>query len=127
MDVKAIYKIPALKHAFFIVSSLDEFSEKSEETQKSKIRMEYFEHILHSKDCTLPIEIQQWTLKVMSHTDFVSAIKRRNPIGQVLSNQTSCEDPELELLAINLTKNSSGLETKELSFTEDADIIEVFI
>ncbi len=127
MDVKAIYKIPALRHAFLIVSSLDEFSDKSESNQESKTQMEYFERILHLKDCTLPTETQQWTLKVMSQTDFVSAVKRRNPIGQVLSNQTSCEHPELELLAINLTKTLDGLEKKELSFTEDADIIEVFI
>lgn len=127
MDVKAIYKIPDLRQIFLIVPSLDELSDKSQTNQESKTQTEYLEHILHEKSCILPIEIQQWTLKVMSHKDFVSAIKQRNPKGQVLSNQSSLNDPELELLAINLIKTSSDNESKNLSFIDESEIIEVFI
>lgn len=127
MDVKAIYKIPALKHAFIIVSSLDEFSENSSSFQESRTRTEYLERILRSKNCTQPKAIRPWTLKVMSQSDFLLALRRHKPTLEVLPSQTSYDDPELELLAINLVKTESGLEQKELSFTEEADIIEVFI
>lgn len=127
MDIKAIYRIPALRHAFLIVSSLDEFCDNSQAYQENKTHTEYLERILRSKNCTQPKAILPWTLKVMSQSDFVLALRRNRPTTEVLPSQTSYNDPELELLAINLVKTESGLEKKELSFTEDADIIEVFI
>ncbi len=127
MEIKAIYKIPALRHAFLIVSSLDEFCDNSPSSQENRTRTEYLERILRSKNCMQPKAIQQWTLKVMSQSDFVSALKRNKSTAGVLTNQTSYNDPELELLAINLNKNDPNNETKELSFIEDSDVIEVFI
>lgn len=127
MDVKAIYKIPALKHAFIIVSSLDEFDDKPRSNQESRTRTEYFEHILRLKYNNQPKEVLPWTLKVMSHEDLLSALKRNKPTRLKSPNQTSSDNSELELLAINLVKTECGVETKELSFIEDTDIIEVFI
>lgn len=127
MEIKAIYKIPALRHAFLIVSSLDEFCDNSPSCQESKTRTEYLEHILRLKNYTQPKAIPQWTLKVMSQSDFVSALKRNKSTTEVLTNQSSFNDPELELLAINLTKTDPNNEQKELSFMQDSDVIEVFI
>ncbi len=133
IKIKGIYKLPAVKHIFFIVSSLQEFSDGARSSKESKRRMEYFERILQSKDHTPPKVTPLWKLKVMCETDFLSALKQYNPTGRVSSNR-SCHNPEdLELLAINLCKTplSSPEKTfhtpKVLSVVPDEDIIEVFI
>lgn len=132
IEIKGIYKLPAIKHAFFIVSSLDEFSDNLQSCQESKRRMEYFEHILQSRDHKPPKVTPQWTLKVVSEHDFVSVLKQYSPTGQVLPIHSSDNPEFLELLAINLLKNPDRVDptletTKVLSCVSDDDVIEVFI
>lgn len=131
MKITGIYKLPEIKHAFLIVASLDEFSDNSKLSQESKRRMEYFEHILRSKENKKTKDIPQWTLKVVSEKDFLTVLKQQHPKGLISSNQSSPNPEYLELLAINLlktSKNESELkQRKTLSLIPDEDIIEVFI
>lgn len=125
ISIIGIYKIPAIKHAFFIVSSLKEFSGNSRRLPENKRRMEYFEHILRCK--------HQWTLKLMSESDFLTVLKQHKPKGIVSPNQSSCSPASLELLTINLAKTPENCldwaytSKKILSVIPDEDIIEVFI
>lgn len=133
MMIKGIYKLPAIKHAFFIVSSLEEFEVSLIESLDNKKRMEYFEHILRSKDHICPKEIPLWTLKVVSESEFLKVLEQHMPKGKVSSNLSSHNPECLELLAINLIKTpekSSDLPpstSKVLSVMAEDDIIEVFI
>lgn len=132
MEIKGIYKLPKIKHVFFIVPSLDEFSDSPKPCRESKRRMEYFGRILRSKDHKTPKATPHWTLKLVTVSDLETILKQHNPIGQVSSSQT-CDNPEyLELLAINLVKTPNSLDCsqdsqKVLSCVSDEDIIEVFI
>lgn len=133
ISIRAVYKIPELKHMFFIVEPLGSSYDCLKESLGSKKRREYIEQILRSKDRSIPKETQQWTLKIVPADDFLSAIEQNKPRELVSSNQSSQNPEKLELLAINLTKtppNSSDwtLKTpKALSVIPDEDIIEVFI
>ncbi len=133
MILRGIYKIPSVRHAFFIVSSLQEFSEHSLVSQENKKRREYFAHTLLSRDRKHPKVAPQWKLKVMSENDFLSVLRRQKPIRQVSSNRSSDYPEELELLAINLLRNSendldwTSNTPKVLSVVPGEDIIEVFI
>lgn len=133
MFIRGIYKLPVLKHAFIIVDSLEGLSDSLQPSQGHKKRMECFERILRSKDRSIPTDTQQWTLKIMSESDFVKVLEQHNPKGRVSSNQTSCNPEHLELLAINLLKAPEILSDwtlvspKVLSSIPDEDIIEVFI
>lgn len=131
--IKGIYKLPAIKHAFFIMSSLEDFGGNSAESPDSKKRMEYFEHILQLRDHICPKEIPLWTLEVVSESEFLKVLEQRMPKGKVSSNLSSHNPECLELLAINLIKTpeqSSDLALKTptvLGVIPDEDIIEVFI
>lgn len=133
ISIKGIYKIPAARHAFFIVPSLDSFGEDIGSSQESKKRMEYFEHILQLKDHMPPKVIPRWKLKLMSEDDFLSALKQQIPTRQVSSNPSSHNPEDLELLAINLVETPENPldwtfnTPKVLCAVPDEDIIEVFI
>jgi len=126
MKIIGIYKLPVIKHAFLIVSSLDEFSDSSQPSPESKRRMGYFGHILRSKENKKTKATLQWTLKVVSEKDFLTVLRQQHPKGLISSNQSSHDPEYLELLAINLLKTSKG-ESKTLSLIPDDDVIEVFI
>lgn len=94
--------------------------------------MEYFEHILRSKDHTPPTVTRQWTLKVVSERDFLRVLEQRMPTAKESPSQSSYNPECLELIAINLLKTpenpSRSLNTPTvLSKIPDEDIIEVFI
>ena len=131
MWIKAIYKLPQLKHMFFIVAPLEESSVIEQPLLGSKRKREYFERILRSKDHIGPREAQQWTLKIVSESDFSKVLEQHRPIGQELSNPSSHSPEYLELLAINLLKtpasSRASQNSKVLSVVPDEDIIEVFI
>jgi hypothetical protein len=133
ISVRGIYKIPQVRHIFFIVEPLDIPYDSLREQLSSKQKMEYFEHILRLKHHRTPKEAEQWTLKIVPADDFLSAIKQCNTKGQVSSNQSSHNPEELELLAINLVKTPPNSvhwtfnTPKVLSGVPDEDIIEVFI
>lgn len=133
MMIRGIYKLPAIKHTFLIVSSPADDQTNEETWQENKRRMEYFEHILESKDHMLPKEVQLWRLKVVCECDFLSVIEQKRPTEKVSSSQSSKNPEMLELLAINLLKTPSRLPsatqqtTKFLCNVPDEDIIEVFI
>lgn len=133
MWIRALYKIPEMKHIFFIVKPSDSSYDCLKASKRHKKRREYFEHILRSKDHRSPKCTLQWTLKIVPMSDFLSAIEQNNPKELISSNQSLQNPQKLELLAINLTKilhNSSDwtLKTpKALSMVPDEDIIEVFI
>jgi len=128
-----IYKLPTVRHVFFIVSSLHDFLDSLSLSEENRIRREYFERILRSKDRIRPKVSLQWTIKVVCVHDFLKAIKRRIPKGKVLPSQSSHNPEELELLTINLAKTHQSdlartFDTpKVLSAIPDDDIIEVFI
>lgn len=133
MMLRGIYKLPAIKHTFLIVSSPEEELEPEMMLRENRRRREYFEHILVSKDRMLPKEVLLWRLKVVSEDDFLSVIRQQDPREKVSSSQ-SLNNPEmLELLAINLLKTPSNLPsgtqstTKFLCDIPKEDIIEVFI
>ena len=132
-SIRAVYKIPEMRHLFVIVKPPNSICDCSKASQTRKKRREYFEHILRSKDRSSPKVTQQWTLKIVQEDDFLSAIEQNTPREIVSSNQSSQNPEKLELLAINLIKtlpNSSGctLNTpKALCMIPDEDIIEVFI
>ena len=133
LSIMGVYKIPAVRHVFIIVSSLHEFLDSLSLSEENKTRREYFERILRSIDRIRPKVSLQWTIKVVGVHDFLKAIKQRIPKGKVLPSQSSNNPEELELLAINLakTRQSSPDRTfdtpKVLSAIPDDDIIEVFI
>lgn len=130
--IRGIYKIPAIRHTFFIVNSFEEPSDSIQPYRESKRRMAHFEHILRSKDRRTPKVAQQWKWTVVEEQDFLRVLERSMPTKEVSSNQ-SCYSPDhLELLAINLLKTPDSLvfphdTPKVLSCVPDEDIIEVFI
>ena len=127
-----IYKLPAIKCAFFIVSTLWDVSGKQTSSQEHDKRIRQLEHILRSKDHTCPKASQLWKYVVVEQNDFLRVLEQSMPRKQGETNQ-SCYSPEhLELLAINLLKTPRDrrrtYETpKVLSCIPDEDIIEVFI
>lgn len=133
IDIKAIYTVPSLKHAFFIMSSFEGSYNKYELLKESKKRMEYFEHILLMKGNIRPKDIPQWTLKVMNEGEFLLALAQQDPTGTISTSLSFENHKTLEQLVINTTKNlpnSSELTLKTpkfLSVIPDEDIIEVFI
>lgn len=130
--IRGIYKIPAIKHTFLIVDSLEDVSDSTPLYRESKRRMAHFEHILRSKDRTCPKVALQWKWTLVEEQDFLRVLERSMPTKEVSSNQ-SCYSPEhLELLAINLLRTRDSLvfphdTPKVLSCVPDEDIIEVFI
>ena len=133
LSIIGVYKLPVLRHVFLIVDSLHDFLDSLIQSEENKIRTEYFEHILRSKDRKCPKVGLQWTIRVVCVHDFLMAIKQYIPKGRVLTNRTSHSPEELELLAINLVKtHPPSLDKpfhtpKVLSPVLDEDIIEVFI
>ena len=130
--IKGIYKIPAIRHAFFIVDSLSELEGEPLSPSSFAEGKEYFEHILESKDHICPKEAQQWKLRVVSSEQFLQVLEKCTPKGLVSPNQSSRNPEYLELLAINLLKtpvsNPDSLHTsKYLGVVPDEDVIEVFI
>lgn len=129
--IRGIYKLPAIKHAFFIISSLQDFSGNSQ-LRESKKRMGYFAKVLKWKDQEHPKVTQKWKLIVIEQQEFLKVLECSLPTRESSSSQ-SCYNPEdLELLAINLLKTPESLffphdTPKVLSFVSDEDIIEVFI
>ena len=127
-----IYKLPAIKCAFFIVSTLADVSGKQTSSLEHDKRIRQIENILRSKDYTFPKASQLWKYIVIEQNDFLWVLEQSIPRKLGETNQ-SCYNPEhLELLAINLLKTPRDLrrtyETpKVLSCILDEDIIEVFI
>ena len=130
--LKAVYRIPQIKHVFFIMSFSDEVLDNSMLSLQNKKRREYFEHILQSKHHIKPIEAQQWRLKTMLESDLVKAIEHYTP-KELESSNPSYSDPEsLELLTINLLKKEYPEDDfyhtyKGLGRIQNEDIIEVFV
>ena len=130
MMIKGIYKVPAIKHAFFIISSPDKISEEIglEEVEK---RNKHLEHILLSKNYICPTEIESWTFEVLFEKNFLRVLSTcMSRVG--ISSKISSHNPAcLELLAINLVKTNkepSDLKTpRMLGVADDEDVIEVFI
>ncbi len=128
--IRGIYKLPAIKHTFFIISSLQDFSGNSQ-LRESKKRMGYFAKVLRSKDKEYPKVTQKWKLIVIEQQEFLKVLECSLPKRKSSSSQ-SCYNPEdLELLAINLLKTPEPFLThdtpKVLSCVSDEDIIEIFI
>lgn len=131
--ITGIYKIPSIKHAFFVVSSLKNLFSDSEFYHECKRRMQYFDKILRLKERIYLCGNEKWNLKVISQRDFLSVLEKYMPLGQI-SNCNSCNFPEsLELLSINLIKSrelspSCSHDTlKGLCRVANEDIIEIFI
>jgi hypothetical protein len=130
MWIRAIYKLPEIRHVYFIVSPQEGDEESGLILKESTRKRECFEQILRSKDRTFPSTAQQWTLALLSESDFLKVIEQHQPREPGSSNQSSHSPEYLELLAINLLKTPSSrtLETpKFLSPIPSEDIIEVFI
>ena len=131
--IRGIYKIPAVNHTFFIVNSLEDFSDSTQTYRESKRRMAHFERILRSKDRTNLKEAQQWKLIIVEEQEFLRVIECSMPTKEVSSSQSRYNLKHLELLTINLLKTpvSPGDWTfstpKKLSVIPEEDIIEVFI
>jgi hypothetical protein len=132
-SILGIYKLPGIKHVFFIVSSLSEFFANIKMSKGSVVKTIDFEHIHLSKNHIKPIRSQQWSVKVVSEHNFLNSLKQYIPTDKVSSNQSSHIPVDLELLTINQLKTpvSSPEMTfhtpKVLSVVPDSDIIEVFI
>jgi len=128
-----VYKIPAVKHAFLIVSSIPLDLDTLEELSENTNRMEYFDHILRLKDQVGRKNIPRWTLKVLTPDEFLEVLERHKPLESRSTNQSSHNPESLELLAVNLLKDldddrPNACETpKVLCCVPDEDIIEVFI
>ncbi len=133
ISIMGIYKLPTVRHVFFIVSSLHDFLDSLSLSEKNRTRREYFERILRSKDRKRPKVSLQWKIKIVCVHDFLKAIRQRIPKGKVLPSQSSRNPEELELLTINLERTPQisldrTFDTpKVLSAIPDDDIIEVFI
>lgn len=124
--IKGIYKIPAIKYAFFITSSFDEI-----ELDQEKKRNKHFENIFLSKDNICSKEKRSWIFELTSENELIQVLSMCMS-GINISSNLSCSQPDcLELLAMNLIKNnneSSNLNnSKFLGLINDEDIIEVFI
>lgn len=113
--------------------SIDTSCDACIESRESKKRKQYLEHILQSKDRMLPTSTLLWIEETISANDFLSVLRKRCPKTQAEPNQSSHNQEDLELLAINLSKtlpNSldwSFNTPKALSAIPEEDIIEVFI
>ena len=133
MTIKGIYKLPAIKHTFLVMSSGEEGCDNETMWIENRKKMEYFEHILELKDHMHPKETPLWRLKLVHEDDFLLAIKRYRPKEIVSSSQSLGNPEELELLSVNLLKNLVNplYETYEtpkfLGSIREEDIIQVFI
>jgi hypothetical protein len=113
--------------------SIDSSCDEDTESQGSKKRKQYLEHILRLKDHMLPKSTLLWKEETISENDFLTVLKRQCPKKPALSNQASRNPEDLELLAINLSKTLlhspdwSFNTPKALSAIPEEDIIEVFI
>jgi hypothetical protein len=130
--IRGIYKIPQIRHAFFIVDSLSGIEESPATSLSLEEGAEYFEHILQLKDHICPKEAQQWKLRVVSSEQFLRVLEKCTPKELGFPNQSSCNPEYLELLAINLVKTplstpESLYSSKKLGVLPDEDVIEVFI
>lgn len=130
--IRGVYKIPQIRHAFFIVDSLEEYEESPTKSLSIAEGEEYFEHIVRSKDHICTKEAQQWKLRVVSSEQFLRVLEKCTAKEVGFPNQSSCSPESLELLAINLLKtpasNPDSFHTsKYLGAVPDEDVIEVFI
>lgn len=131
--IRGVYRLPFCRHSFIVVSSLEGFSDNSKQLKRNKKRMEYFGHILQSRDHKCPKLTLQWTHKLVSENDFLSVIQTHIPKELESSNQSFDNPVNLELLAINLVKipdnpvDPSYSTPKVLSCVSNGDVIEVFI
>ena len=122
--ITGIYKIPSIKHAFFVVSEF---------YHECKRRAQYFDKILRVKG-RIYLEVnQKWNLKIISQRDFLSVLEKYMPSRQIsCSNSFNCPE-SLELLSINLIKSRelspvcSHDTLKGLCRVADEDVIEIFI
>lgn len=130
---QAVYKIPRLKQAFFIISEHQpaRISESIRE-EESIMRMEYIRNCLnHHIPKIFPRKIR-WTIKAVSTDNFLQLLDLRNRVkGKYL---TPLNNPEnLALLTINKVTTSKKYQAyefhteKSLGFISDKDILEVFI
>lgn len=131
---RGIYKIPSIKHIFFITQSLDEcISGQDMHDSKNKKNKEYFERIIQKKRHKYPTEDQQWIIKSICEDDFLSAIKQLSTTEKEQTNHSLYNSSEFEFLAININKSfessiKSGMETrKDMRIVPADDLIEVFI
>lgn len=126
MHIKAVYKIPEIKHAFFIVDSLPEFVLPCEMSPSSTTRTEYIAQILRSKGNTGTTSPLLWTLQIVSDDEFQMALKLQST-KELISPIPYGTPESLELLVMNTMKSLEGGDKKSLSAIPDKDVIEVFI
>ena len=128
--VRAVYKIPELKHIFLVVTNLDDKNYLSKDTEKKK---KYFERVLQNKYSESKKKYLEWKIKPILEKDFLEIIEEHTGkmIGSTNPNIENSE--EMELLSINLKTSTSLLGTfsictsKILNKVSNDDIIEVFV
>lgn len=122
--IKAIYKLPAIKHVFFITSSLDQVLENYLGVKEVEKRNRQIEHILFSKDWICSQE--SWKFELITDKELLKAVSLHG--GDFEYDYLSCHKSScLELLTINILKSNESSNFKVLGSIKDEDIIEVFL
>lgn len=133
LTVVALYKIPALKQVFVIVTSPRASSDNSKESKASKKRKEYFVWALLEKIRADTSNIPKWSSKILPEDDFLSVLELYKPTSKISTNQETCPPRSLEMLTISITRNvlndlvCQQFPEKDLNFVSTEDIIEVNI
>lgn len=130
--VKAVYTLPRIKHAFFIIEDYDRFSDIHMWSEENKQRKQYFEHILRSTDQIVPTTALQWTISLIEVSDFLNVLKLHKQARRRSSNPPSHNCENLELLEVNLLEIPESLDSPKntsipLSEVREEDIIELTI
>ena len=125
--VKGIYRIPKIRHLFFILDSVS-LSLDDDMFFTRMIDKEYFEEIMHGKFHGIVEEKNCWTVKTIFEQDFLSCIKNQGNITSLLA--ISCYD--VSLLALNNTcDNPENIEmdclNARVDFVAIDDVMEIFI
>lgn len=117
--IKAIYKLPAIKHVFFITSSLDQILEYLVVKEVEKRNRQLF-----SKDRICSQE--SWKFELITDKELLNVISMHG--GDFEYDYLSCHKSScLELLTINILKSNESSNFKFLGSIKDEDIIEVFL
>lgn len=128
--VRAIYKIPELRHIFLVVALPEDRPNLSKESEKQK---KHLEHILRSKYLGKEKKYPEWKLKLIQEDDFLEIIEEQAGTMRGLTNPSIENSEHMELLAINLQTPKSRpdplslLTPKVLGRVSNDDIIEVFV
>lgn len=131
--IKSVYKIPAQRHVFLIVSDCTEISEISVPLDMRKKRLQYIQNIVRCKDSMRPKKTSKWTVKLVREDEFSTAISKQIGTSTEVANASFQKPLDIELLCMNLMQfpdhiNKMSLDSpKELSTIDSMDVIEVFI